>query len=303
LPQTANALSKNAWIAVISKGSTVNYWQLIHEGARRAGNGLGVRVVWLEPTSTLTQAKIIDDCVAKHVSGIVIAPVSNKDLLGPVKKASSAGIPVVLIDTSLKGAPVASTIATDNFRAGSLAGQRTVELLNGKGSVVLMRFSKEAENTTEREDGFLDTVRDSSVKILSDNYYGGSTLTTAKQTARRLITELNLNHRAGVAVVTVSASSTEAMLIELEASHIAGRVKFVGFDTSDKVIKGLRDHEIDALVVQSPQQIGYLGVKMMVTTLQKGFIDPEVKTDCMLVDRENIDSPSVKAFLASPAGP
>jgi ribose transport system substrate-binding protein len=291
------ALPKNAWIAVIPKVSTVDYWKLIHEGARRAGLDLGVKVVWLQPTATLSQPKIIADCIAKHASGIVLSPLSDKELADPVKKAEAANIPVVLIDTGFKNIPVVGTVATDNYRAGGLAGQRVIELLGGKGSVVLMRCSKEAEGTTEREKGLIDTLKDSGVKVLSDTYYGGNWMATAEKTALSLINDLNLANIPNTAVVTVSATNTEAMLTELKATKLAGKVKFVGFDSSEKLLAGLHDCVIDALVVQNPQQIGYLGVKTMASKLSGQFVDPETKTDAMLVDRDNVGNAEVKALV------
>ena len=48
----------------------------------------------------------------------------------------------------------------------------------------------------------------------------------------------------------------------------AGKVKFIGFDASDTLVKGLSDGHIDGLVVQDPVKMGYLGVKTMVEHLK-----------------------------------
>ena len=298
---TATPSGKKVWIAVIPKASTVDFWKQIQAGANQAAKDFALEAVYMQPTATLTQTKLIDDCIAKHASGIVLAPMSDKQLDGPVKKAQAAGIPVVLIDSTIKTASVTSTVATDNYRAGTLEAQRTIELLNGKGSVVLMRCSKEAEGTTAREKGFLDTIKGSGVTVLDDSYYGGNFMEGAVATSERLINNLDLAHRKGVAVVTVSATNTQAMLTALEATKVAGKVKFVGFDTSAKLLKGLKDCEIDALVVQEPYQIGYLGVKMMVTKMNGESVDPDIKTDAILADRENVNSPELKALITLPA--
>ena len=41
-------------------------------------------------------------------------------------------------------------------------------------------------------------------------------------------------------------------------------MRFVGFDASDKLVKGLGDGHIDGLVLQDPVNMGYLAVKTMV---------------------------------------
>ena len=54
----------------------------------------------------------------------------------------------------------------------------------------------------------------------------------------------------------------------LQDNGWAGKVKFVGFDASPNLVKGLRDGALDGLVVQDPVQMGYLGVKTMVAHLK-----------------------------------
>ena len=59
-------------------------------------------------------------------------------------------------------------------------------------------------------------------------------------------------------------SSTFAMLRVLQDNGWAGKVRFIGFDASENLVKGLADGHIEALVVQDPVNMGYLAVKTMV---------------------------------------
>ena len=54
------------------------------------------------------------------------------------------------------------------------------------------------------------------------------------------------------------------MLRALEDGKLAGKVKFVGFDARPKLVDALTAGEINALVVQDPMNMGYLGVTMAV---------------------------------------
>ncbi len=58
------------------------------------------------------------------------------------------------------------------------------------------------------------------------------------------------------------------MLRVLQDNGWAGKVKFVGFDASDNLVKSLADGLIDALVVQDPMNMGYLGVKTVVAQIK-----------------------------------
>ena len=62
-------------------------------------------------------------------------------------------------------------------------------------------------------------------------------------------------------------STTFGMLLALRKAGLAGKMKLVGFDASEKLVKGLRDGDIDALVVQDPFKMGDLAVRAMVDHL------------------------------------
>ena len=76
------------------------------------------------------------------------------------------------------------------------------------------------------------------------------------------------------------------MLRVLQDNGWAGKVKFVGFDASDNLVKGLRDGHIDALVVQDPVKMGYLGVKTMVAHLKGEPVEKRIDTGVHLVTRD-----------------
>jgi ribose transport system substrate-binding protein len=83
----------------------------------------------------------------------------------------------------------------------------------------------------------------------------------------------------------------------LQEARLAGKVKFVGFDSSPKLVQGLRDGDILGLVVQNPMKMGYLGVKTMVAHLRGETVPKIIDTGVTLVTPENMDSPEVKALL------
>ena len=68
------------------------------------------------------------------------------------------------------------------------------------------------------------------------------------------------------------------MLRVLQDNGWTGKVKFVGFDASDNLVKSLEGGLIDALVVQDPMNMGYLGVKAMVDQIKGGRSRADVDT-------------------------
>jgi ribose transport system substrate-binding protein len=87
------------------------------------------------------------------------------------------------------------------------------------------------------------------------------------------------------------------MLRALQDNGWAGKVRFVGFDASDNLVKGLQDGHIDGLVLQDPVKMGYLGVKTMVAHIRGEQVERRIDTGVSLVTRENMDQPEMKELL------
>ena len=150
-------------IAVIPMGTTHEYWKSIHAGAVKAAREEGIELVWKGPQKEDDRAQqiaVVEDMISRRVDGIVLAPLDGKGLQKPIAEAKRAGIPAVIIDSGLQGDDYLSFIATDNYKGGQLGARRLVEVLGGKGSILLMRVMVGAESTMAREQGFLDEIRD-----------------------------------------------------------------------------------------------------------------------------------------------
>jgi ribose transport system substrate-binding protein len=119
-------------IAVIPKGTSHVFWQSIHAGAAKAAQEFGVEIIWRGPLredDRASQVAEVEGFITRGVSGIVLAPLDEAALVGPVGDAARAKIPVVIIDSGLKGSDYISFVATDNRRGGVLAAEGLAKLL------------------------------------------------------------------------------------------------------------------------------------------------------------------------------
>jgi ribose transport system substrate-binding protein len=74
-------------------------------------------------------------------------------------------------------------------------------------------------------------------------------------------------------------------------------VKFVGFDASDTLVKGMADAHIDGLVLQDPVNMGYLGVKTIVSHIHGTPVEKRIDTGVRLVTREHMNDAEAKELL------
>ncbi|MGQ9672300.1 MAG: ABC transporter substrate-binding protein [Candidatus Aminicenantales bacterium] len=285
-------------IAVIPKGTTHEFWKAIHLGALQAAEELGVEVIWKGPQKEDDRAQqitVVEDFISRGVDGIVLAPLDERALLRPVRDAVKENIPVVIIDSGLQGSDYISYVATDNYKGGVIAARRMIERLKGKGKIFLIRYQVGSASTTQREQGFVDTVwrEASGMTFLVQDQYAGATTESAYQLAENLLGRFPEVE----GIFCPNESSTFGTLRALQETGRAGKIVFVGFDSSPKLVQALRDGQISALVLQNPVKIGYLGVRQMVLHLRGQPVEPVIDTGVYLVTEENMDEPEIRSLL------
>jgi ribose transport system substrate-binding protein len=77
----------------------------------------------------------------------------------------------------------------------------------------------------------------------------------------------------------------------------AGKVKFIGFDATDALVKGMTDGHISGLILQDPVKMGYLGVKTMVAHIRGEAVERRIDTGVQLVTPENMADPAMNELL------
>ena len=290
-------------IAVIPKGTSHIFWQSIRAGAERAGKELGVEIIWRGPLredDRDSQVSEVEGFISRGVSGIVLAPLDETALQGPVADAKQRNIPVVIFDSGLKGNDYVSFVATDNLKGGELGGDRLAEAMNGKGKVILLRYAEGHDSTAKREQGFLDALKkQGGIEVVSSNQYVGADVEGAYKRAEAILSSYKKpDGSLGIdGIFTTNESSTFATLRVLQDNGWAGKVKFVGFDSSDNMVKGLRDGVLDGLVVQDPVKMGYLGVKTIVAHIKGQPIEKRIDTGVHVVTPANMNQPEMNQLL------
>jgi ribose transport system substrate-binding protein len=290
-------------IAVIPKGTSHVFWQSIHAGAEKAAQELGVQIIWRGPLredDRASQVSEVEGFITRGVSGIVLAPLDDSALVAPVADAVRAKIPVVIIDSGLKSNDYVSFVATDNRQGGRLAGEAMGKMLPNGGKIVMIRYAEGSASTTEREEGFLEAIgAQSNFMVLSSNQYGGADVEGAYKRSDAVLNRFKAadGTLAVDGIFAPNESTSHAMMRVLEDNAWAGKVKFIGFDASDSLVKGLSDGHIDGLILQDPVKMGYLGVKTLVSHLKGAPVEKRIDTGVQLVTRDKMNDPAVKDLL------
>ncbi len=284
----SSGAKKSFKLAVIPKGTTHEFWKSIHAGAIKAtqdlaAEGITVEVIWKGPLredDREQQIQVVEGFTSQGVDGLVLAPLDSKALVRPVEEARRLGIPTVIIDSGLQSDQIASFVATDNYKGGVLAGEEMGRLLGGKGKALLLRYQEGSASTEERERGFLEKVKAAwpGVEVLSSDQYAGATRDTAKRASENLLNRF----------------------VALQDISKAGKVKFLGFDSSQPFLDAMKAGQLDGIVLQNPLNMGELGVKTMVRHLLGKPVEKLVDTGVFLITPKNMDDPASKDLIRPP---
>jgi ribose transport system substrate-binding protein len=284
-------------IAVIPKGLTHVFWQSCKAGAEKAGAEFGVKIRWDGPqkeSDTAGQIAVVENAITAKVDGIVLAPLDKAALVGVIKKAKEANIPLTIFDSGADTEEYVSFVATDNRKGGEMAAVRMGELLAGKGKVAIIPVFPNSASTGEREDGFEETIKAKfpDITVVRSNYGNSDRAQSLKVTEDVLAANPDI-----VGIFGPNESSIVGALQACKNRNLIGKVKLVGFDSTKQLVEALEKGDIDSLVVQNPFKMGYEGVKTIVDLKQGKTPEKSIDTGVVLATKENRSNPEVAELL------
>ncbi|MEO8268502.1 MAG: substrate-binding domain-containing protein [Aureliella sp.] len=288
--KSAKAKAGQLRIAVIPKGTSHQFWLSVWAGSKAAAEEVGdVEILWKGPETeadTAGQIAVVKNFITSQVDGICLAPNHSQALIDVVAEANAEKIPVVIYDSGLgAGAEYVSYVATDNYRGGQLAGQRMAEVLEHKGKVILLRYKEGSESTEQRERGFLDALaKEPSIEVISSDQYAGTSTQEAMEKATQLLNKYRDQVNGIFAVCEPNCNGTLEALVQ---TGLSGKVKFVAFDPSDRLIAGLDDGSVSGILLQDPFEMGRQSVLAIVKHIRGEEADATINTGEYVATKEN----------------
>lgn len=290
---TTGSDSEALRIAVIPKGTSHEFWKSVHAGALAAAEELGgVEILWKgseTENDTAGQISVVRNFITNQVDGICLAPNHSEALVDVTAEADASGIPVVIFDSGLgEGAKIVSYVATDNRKGGIMAGEQLAEAIGHQGKVIMLRYKEGSESTEQREQGFLDAMaKENDIEVISSDQYAGTTTQEAMQKATQLLNKYRDEVNGIFAVCEPNCNGT---LEALTQTGLAGKVKFMAFDPSDRLIAGLSEGTVAGIVLQDPYQMGYTAVMTIKKNLDGESTEAFISTGEYVATAENQDS-------------
>lgn len=135
------------------------YWEYAKEGALKAGEDLGVEVIWngTPEVDATKQVNMIQDMLIREVDGMAIAVNDATSVTNVFQEAADANIPVVTFDSDSNDAERAYYIAADTDEEIGLAFLDCLiqQMDEPKGKIAVMIASPSAANIIAWRDAAL----------------------------------------------------------------------------------------------------------------------------------------------------
>jgi len=244
--------------------NAADFWTIARKGCEQADSELGnVDVEFRIPSdgTAAEQRRIVDDLLAKGVSGLAISPVDPVNQTQMINEVAKQ-ILVLTQDSDAPQSDRACYLGTDNVAAGRQAGELIKEALPQGGKIMVFVGKSDARNAQERFQGIKETLQGSKVEILDLR-----TDDTDRVRAKSNVSDTLVKYADIAGLVGLWSYNGPAILNAVKDAGKVGQVKIICFDEEDETLAGVKDGAIFATVVQQPYEFGYQSVLLMAKVL------------------------------------
>ncbi len=291
------AENRKHYVAVIVKSTTSAYWKSVFAGANAAKTEYNLEITQEGPADEEdweTQNEMIDHAVENGAEVIVLSAVDYNNNAAAVNRAVEAGVKVVVIDSDVNSDMVSCRISTDNYQAGCMVGETVLDSRDENIRVGIVNFDAISANGQQREQGFRDQVAADDRVAIVDAVHVNSNAESAKEATEKMLRE----HPQINVIVTFNEWTSLGVGYAVRELKLGEETRVIAFDSNVVSVGMLETGEVDALIVQNPYAMGYLGIECAYRLINGQALEQmEIDTSTTVVTRENMFDSAVQRIL------
>ncbi len=278
-------------VTLVAKSTQTEFWLSVFAGAEAAATEYNLSLNILGPETEEdyeSQNQMVADAVEAGAEALVFSAIDYENNAQAIDEAARAGVKIVAIDSNVDSDAVSTYIGTDNYAAGQMAAQAALDRVSGHLNVGIINYDISSANGQERERGAVDTFTQSGRAEVT-----AVINTLAQASYAQEDTEALLREHPEINVLLAFNEPTSVGAAQaVEELGLSESVFLVGFDSNVLTIDGLQEGSVDALIVQNPYAMGYLGVESAYKLLsgQGNSVEGTMDTSTQTVDRSNLFS-------------
>jgi erythritol transport system substrate-binding protein len=234
------------------------------------------------------QSELIDAAISNGAKAIVLDNAGADASIGPVQKATDAGIPVFLIDREINETGIAKAqIVANNAQGAAAVAEEFVAALPNGGKYIELTGKESDTNAGVRSEAFASVI--SQYPNLQQ---------VAKETANwsqdEAFTKIEtLLQRDPDIQGIIAGNDTMALgaVAAVEAAGLTGKVVIAGFDGSPDAVEAIKEGKLLATGLQPAVLISQLAVQQADAFITSGETgeDEKQSIDCVVINAENAE--------------
>lgn len=267
----------------------IEFWKIVGNGIDVAAKEFDMQVEVKGPKNEFDvsgQIQILEDCIAAKPDAIVLAAADYQALVPMAQKIRKHGIKLVIIDSGINSEAANSFIATDNIAAGHKMGEMLSKLVDPAKHIVIISHVQGSSTAIQREQGVRSGLSTNFNSTLEGPYFSNGSQDRAYEITKKLLSE----HPDIGGIAGLNEISTLGAAQAIKELGLKEQVKLVGFDSSMKEIKLIEEGVIQAVVIQKPFNMGYLGIKTAYQVLKGQKVDKKIDTGAQVINQDNMYS-------------
>ncbi len=219
--------------------------------------GISVVIKQLDSLNAEAQCSAIED-LRGEMTGLIITPIDHPSV---IKSLNSLSIPIVNLNTDIKGTNRIAYVGTDYHHGGRLAGGMVKILKPGGSKVGIVGGSKKLYGHSLREEGFLSELKDKRYKIY-DTVYCEDDDILAFEVTNKLIKSHDID------TLFIAAGGVNGACRAIKAQKKSPSI--ICFDATTVTTELIKSGVVTATICQNPKLQGEKSMVIMLDFLVLG---------------------------------
>jgi ribose transport system substrate-binding protein len=305
---TSLPIQEGARIAVVSKNTKGEFWDMVREGMEDAVEAVNTAYGFSKDQQiTMTfegakdeqdiesQVNTLDAVIAENPTVLCISVGDADSCQAQLEAAKENGIPVIAFDSNVTETKLIRAFrGTDNTKVGEMAAYRLATALGKMGKVAVFSEQEKTQSAKDRTEGFLNYISNyTDIEVMEVVYQDQvDDMVAAMQEV--------LDRYPNLDGVFCTNADVSEMYLNMEKDDITQQIAMVGVDATSRQIEAVKNGEEIGIISQQPYAIGYqtMWTAIMATAPKKQVeIQKNVLLDAAWISLSNLDDPSYSSYL------
>lgn len=275
-------------VSVVLHALNSSFYTKIQEGAKQAGEDLGITVNVSAPnvaSSLQEQVSLLETAIASGADAIATVTWDPTGFNSVIQEAEEKGIPVIGFNQDAEGCGTKAFVGQDYETAGYDLGKYVFDAMGGEGTYIIASCGPTDSALVAREAGIDRAAEEYGGKVTKlETIDIGTDLTNAYS----VIENAYLANPDVKAIIGVDVYS-EAIGSVIEDYDLSGKVYAGGFDLTEGMLNHIKNGSVQVTCGQNPYMQGYYSVLECYLNLAHGCDFIDINTGAQLVDSTNVD--------------